>query len=1133
MSSAAFDPAAGQNCPAIPCGSIFPFNLSIECADANYCSGTMHQCAIAGAPVQIFLRAPGFGPWSWSVGGLPPGLGYALASPCSGTIEIYGSFPAAGTFSLLISSTDTVGNETPGILKFDVQPAGQTCPPGSILPVPPFNLITPYLYGTGGDTIASLAWTPSEGATSYTLTRINPDSSTYDFPGITSVLALDTGLTNGATYAYRVKAVNSLGESPESNAVSVKPTGAAPSAAPTVAGASGNGYARLWWTPVAGATSYTITRNGSELAANLPLYIPASPYYDNGLTNNHAYTYQVFGVNSSGAGPSSKTITLTPSAPPPPPPHAPSTPTLQGTAGDSFNQLSWTPSSSATAYGLSRSDVGVIYFGPQTNYQDNSAVNGVSYTYTVSASNGAGASHPSNSVTLTPAATVTAPTITGPPGSVAQIEGTSVTLSVTATGTAPLTYQWWNLGGAIAGATGSSYTIPWLQPVNAGAYWVVVSNSAGSASSQPTPSIITVNQVTVTTGPASISVAVGQPASFSVVATFATSYRWFGPAGQLVNTPGVITGADTATVTLLAVTALDVGSYSVTVGDGVRFVLPAAATLTVTGTVTSAPVLSGAAGNRSVALTWTAATGATSYTLTRTDPISGTLVTPGLTNLNFHETGLTNGVPYTYTVEGVNTGGNGPLSNSVILTPTAPPPPPPPPPPVKPTNLVCSWFEDDVSNYYAITSSWDAVCGLYFDHFEVLIEQETAPGVWVSFADYNITGGGSSHYDETSSAVQLDTTAIYRVSIRGWDNGAWWTPQAGPWSDYAYPSLPLPEPSVSDPLDLIADDGADVQFTVAASGYDPLTYQWYFNGAAIGPDADTLDLTGVHAPDSGQYWVTVQDAFNRTATSNPATLTVSPPPKPVIDTESTGGTVPESGSIALSVTAHNGTLTYQWEFMAAGGSAWTTINDTTHGSNTATYTLTNARQAETGKYHCVVTNTGGSVTSTAQTVTVSSIFGYVGAWDTLHVQGSSGNLLVPSNEGFGIIAPYPSAYTGEMQCHVKYTSASTWTMEVDLFVIIAGAHTDISSAGQVAVYLDNGTTPIFNWGPPGNPPLGVGYGVGLGVGTYYGTPVSLTLPAGAHKITFDTKLYCGSSGCTITQGANYLIRSAGPSFSWP
>ncbi len=76
----------------------------------------------------------------------------------------------------------------------------------------------------------------------------------------------------------------------------------------------------------------------------------------------------------------------------------------------------------------------------------------------------------------------TRPTILAAPQSHNVVAGSAVTFSVNATG-GGLNYQWKFNGGAIAGATGSTYTVASAGAATSGDYTVDVTNSAGSATS--------------------------------------------------------------------------------------------------------------------------------------------------------------------------------------------------------------------------------------------------------------------------------------------------------------------------------------------------------------------------------------------------------------------------------------------------------------------------------------------------------------------------------------------------------------------------------------------------------------------------------------------------------------------------
>lgn len=83
--------------------------------------------------------------------------------------------------------------------------------------------------------------------------------------------------------------------------------------------------------------------------------------------------------------------------------------------------------------------------------------------------------------------------------------------------------------------------------------------------------------------------------------------------------------------------------------------------------------------------------------------------------------------------------------------------------------------------------------------------------------------------------------------------------------------------------------GAQVQFTVTASGNPAPTYQWFRNGAAINnATSSTLTITNAQAANAGDYTVVVSNALG-SITSEKATLTVTSAPPPASGGNSGGG----------------------------------------------------------------------------------------------------------------------------------------------------------------------------------------------------------------------------------------------------
>jgi glucose/arabinose dehydrogenase len=78
-----------------------------------------------------------------------------------------------------------------------------------------------------------------------------------------------------------------------------------------------------------------------------------------------------------------------------------------------------------------------------------------------------------------------APTISSQPANVTVAAGQSASFSITASGTAPLQYQWQRNGVNISGANASTYTLTATAADNGAVFRAVVSNSAGSITSNP------------------------------------------------------------------------------------------------------------------------------------------------------------------------------------------------------------------------------------------------------------------------------------------------------------------------------------------------------------------------------------------------------------------------------------------------------------------------------------------------------------------------------------------------------------------------------------------------------------------------------------------------------------------------
>src|ERR1700722_8535152 len=187
-----------------------------------------------------------------------------------------------------------------------------------------------------------------------------------------------------------------------------------------------------------------------------------------------------------------------------------------------------------------------------------------------------------NSVTsvTSNAATLTVnrgPSIAMQPANQTVSVGQTATFTVVGTGAPPLSYQWQKNQVNIAGATSATYTTPVTTSADNGtSFRVIVTNPVTSITSSV--AILTVNSPpTITTQPANQSVAVGQTATFTVVAsgTAPLTYQW---QKNQVNIPG----ATAATYTTPPTTTADNGaSFQAIVTNPVSSITSSTATLAV------------------------------------------------------------------------------------------------------------------------------------------------------------------------------------------------------------------------------------------------------------------------------------------------------------------------------------------------------------------------------------------------------------------------------------------------------------------------------------------------------------------------------------------------------------------------
>jgi hypothetical protein len=244
----------------------------------------------------------------------------------------------------------------------------------------------------------------------------------------------------------------------------------------------------------------------------------------------------------------------------------------------------------------------------------------------------------------------------------------------------------------------------------------------------------------------------------------------------------------------------------------------------------------------------------------------------------------------------------------------------------------------------------------------------TANTVYV--ASYGLTIGHFSADWNYFVTTGFNNTPLHALQS---PNGVYGTPGAYPvnthqaanyWVDVVFKVTSSTAPSISSqPASTTVAVGQTASFSVTATGTATLSYQWQKNGAAIsGATSSGYTTPATTSADNGAlFGVVISDSVGK-VTSSSATLTVNSAPS--ISSQPVSKTVTAAQTATFEVkAAGSAPLSYRWRKNG------TPIS----GATSASYTTPAETTADNGaQFTVVVSNTTGSVTSSAATLTVNA-----------------------------------------------------------------------------------------------------------------------------------------------------------------
>ncbi|HEX8525314.1 MAG TPA: fibronectin type III domain-containing protein [Tepidisphaeraceae bacterium] len=400
-------PVAPSNLSATA-GSATQVTLAWNDNSTNETGFKVERATGTGAFVQIAVTAAG-------------ATGYVDATAAEGT-----------TYSYRVRATNAIGDSA------YTTTATATTPVAPRAPVSPTNLSAT----ADSSSQVTLAWTDaSDNETGFKIYRAATGGIFVQIgtvgAGVSSYV--DTSVSANASYSYRMRATNSIGDSAYTDVVTVT-TPLAPQApvAPTALSATATSPSQIvlsWTDNSNNETGFRIERatGAGSFAAIATLGAGVTSYADNGLAASTSYNYRVMAFNAVGDSGQTNVVGATTLAQPTAP-VAPST-VVAAASGTSQVALSWSDNAdNETSFVVERA-IGAGAFAAiatlgtdTTSYLDTTVVAATSYTYRVKAMNAVGSSVYSNTASATTAA---APSVPVSPNQLAASAVDSTTVDLT------------------------------------------------------------------------------------------------------------------------------------------------------------------------------------------------------------------------------------------------------------------------------------------------------------------------------------------------------------------------------------------------------------------------------------------------------------------------------------------------------------------------------------------------------------------------------------------------------------------------------------------------------------------------------------------------------------------------------
>ena len=414
--------------------------------------------------------------------------------------------------------------------------------------------------------------------------------------------------------------------------------------------------------------------------------------------------------------------------------------------------------------------------------------------------------------------------------------------------------------------------------------------------------------------------------------------------------------------------------------------------------------------------------------------------------------------------------------------------------------------------FYHVALTYDNASGTGTIYCNGAVVAQESFGQFTPLTSYDLYLGRRppTHGETYTFAGVLDEPSLYDRALSGDEIQAIYSSgSAGKCQSMNPPVI------VTEPVGQTVAVGSNATFSVAATGFPALAYQWLFNDTNIisGATNSILTLNNVQLNQAGSYSVTITNALGYVTSSNAALSVLAL--APAIISQPSNQTVDVGQNAAFSVTAA-GTLpiSYQWRFQG------TNLLNATN----SLLALNSVQINQTGNYAVLITNIFGLALST------NAVLNVIGLPPTIGTQPANRTVTAGLNTTFSVTAggSPPLSYQWTFQGTNLPNATNSLLALTNVQPSQAGVYSVLVTNAFGSLLGNNATLTVIALPPtiltqPSNQVVYVGFPATFSVSASGNTPLSYQWKLEGTNLPGATSTLLTLASVQTNQAGNYTV----------